>query len=231
MNNTYQNKYRIKSARLEGYDYRQAGLYFITICTYNREHYFGEIVDSEMQLSNIGVLTDVFWHEIKNHKKNIELHQFVVMPNHIHGILEIVDGGNGVGCRRDDACIVSTCIVSTTVATNPMGQMDGTDESSTNPQQSETHKMAAISPKSGSVSRVIGSYKSAVTKHAHRLGHEFEWQTRFYDHIIRNENDYFRIQNYIKNNPHNWDNDKLNNGIGNTVMELTAQYENEKWMV
>ncbi len=211
MNDTYQNKYRIKSARLEGYDYRQAGLYFITICTYNREHYFGEIVDSEMQLSNIGVLADVFWHEIKNHKKNIALHQFVVMPNHIHGIMEIVDGDNGVGCR-DDACIVSTTV-------------------ETNPQQSETHRMAAISPKSGSVSRVIGSYKSAVTKHAHRLGHELKWQTRFYDHIIRNENDYFRIQNYIKNNPHNWDNDKLNNGIGNTVMELTAQYGNEKWMV
>jgi len=91
------------------------------------------------------------------------------MPNHIHGILEIVDGGNGVGCGYD-ACRDDACIVSTTVATNPMGQMDDTDESSTNPQQSETNKMAAISPKSGSVSRVIGSYKSAVTKHAHRLG-------------------------------------------------------------
>ena len=225
MNDKYQNKYRIKSTRLEGYDYRQAGLYFITVCTHNRGHYFGEIVDNEMQLSNIDVLADVFWHEIKNHKKNIELHQFVVMPDHIHGILEIVDGGNGVGCRRDDACIVST------MATNPMEQMDGTNESSTNPQQSEIDKMVAISPKSGSVSRVIGSYKSAVTKHAHRLGYEFKWQTRFYDHIIRNENDYFRISNYIKNNPHNWDNDKLNNGICNTVMEPTTQYGDEKWMV
>ena len=152
------------------------------------------------------------------------------MPNHIHGILEIVDGGNGVGYGYD-ACRDDACIVSTTVATNLMGQTDDTDESSTNPQQSETHKMAAISPKSGSVSRVIGSYKSAVTKHAHRLGCEFEWQTRFYDHIIRNENDYFRISNYIKNNSHNWDNDKLNNGIGNIVMEPTAQYGDEKWMV
>ena len=69
MNDKYQNKYRIKSVRLKGYDYRQAGLYFITVCTHNREHYFGEIVDNEMQLSNIGILADVFWHEIKNHKK------------------------------------------------------------------------------------------------------------------------------------------------------------------
>ena len=97
-----------------------------------------------------------------NTKKNIELHQFVVMPNHIHGILEIVDDG------RDDACIVST----TTVATNPIGQTAGTDEPSPIPKQSKNHKMAVISPKSGSVSRVIGSYKSAVTKHAHRLEYE-----------------------------------------------------------
>jgi len=73
MNDKYQNKYRIKSARLEGYDYRQAGLYFITVCTHNREHYFGKIVDNEMQLSNTGVLADVFWHEIKNHKKKYRI--------------------------------------------------------------------------------------------------------------------------------------------------------------
>jgi len=79
----YQNKYRIKSVRLLGYDYTRAGLYFITICTKNREHYFGEIIDNEMQLSNIGVLADAFWYEIKQHSKNIDLHQFVIMPNHI----------------------------------------------------------------------------------------------------------------------------------------------------
>ncbi len=189
MTDKYQNKYRIKSARLQGYDYTRAGLYFITICTGNREHYFGEIVDNEMQLSNMGVLADVLWHEIKNHSNNIELHQFVIMPNHIHGILEIVDGFNG---GRDDACIVST-------TTTPI-----------NPHNSKTHKKASISPKSGSVSRVIGLYKSAVTKHVRRLGYGFQWQSRFYDHIIRNENDYIRISNYIKNNPVKWDEDKFN---------------------
>ncbi len=73
--------------------------------------------------------------------------------------------------------------------------------------------MSAISPKSGSVSRIIGSYKSAVSKHAHRLGYKFEWQERFYDHIIRNKNDYIRISNYIENNPANWGDDKFNNEI------------------
>lgn len=70
--------------------------------------------------------------------------------------------------------------------------------------------MAVISPKSGSVSRVIGSYKSAVSKNAHELGFKFEWQSRFHDHIIRNKNEYDRISNYIKNNPKKWIDDKFN---------------------
>jgi REP element-mobilizing transposase RayT len=111
MNGKYKNKYRIKSARLQGYDYRTAGFYFVTICTENRYNYFGEIINQRMQLSHIGILSNVFWYEIVNHAKNIKLHQFVAMPNHIHGILEIADGDG-----NDDVvstCIVSTCIVST----------------------------------------------------------------------------------------------------------------------
>jgi REP element-mobilizing transposase RayT len=193
MTEKFQNKYRSESARLAGYDYTRAGLYFITICTKNRECYFGEIISEKIKLSNIGVLADVFWHEIKNHTKNIELHSFVVMPNHIHGILEILDenetmnhGGND-GIRRDGACRDDACIVPT-----------------------KNEQMAAISPKSGSVSRIIGAYKSAVSKHAHRLGYEFNWQPRFHDHIIRNENEYLRIATYIENNTKNWKNDKFN---------------------
>jgi len=73
----------------------------------------------------------------------------------------------------------------------------------------KNEQMAKISPKSGSVSTIIRSYKSAVTKHAHRLGFEFAWQTRFYDHIIRNEASFQTINTYIINNPVNWQEDKL----------------------
>jgi len=209
----YQNKYRIKSARLQAYDYGSAGLYFITICTANREHYFGEIIDGKMQLSNIGILADVFWHEIKKHSKNIELHQFVVMPNHIHGILQIlqngggddggVDGGDGddVGVDgRDVACNVST------------DQTSPTDNTTNKPIPPIDHHetMSKISPKSGTIGRIIGSYKGAVSKHAKRLGLQFQWQSRFHDHIIRDENSFKRIENYIINNPKNWIDDKFN---------------------
>ncbi|MCF6224435.1 MAG: hypothetical protein L3J34_12010, partial [Flavobacteriaceae bacterium] len=155
----YQNKYRIASARLKGYNYGNAGLYFITICTANREHYFEKIIDKKIHLSNIGVLADVFWYEIKNHTKNMVLHQFVVMPNHIHGILEIVENignndnvGNDVDGNdvdgRDVACNVPTTTTETTT---------------------KNEQMSKISPKSGTIGRIIGSYKGAVTKHANRL--------------------------------------------------------------
>ncbi len=191
----YQNKYRIPSTRLQNWDYRSAGAYFITTNARNGEYYFGDVVDAKMQLSNIGVIADILWYEIINHTNNVELGEFVVMPNHIHGIL-ILNGDDNCddGRGRDDACIVST-------------DMDTDTGESKNSKNQQTTK---ISPKSGSVSCIIGSYKSAVSKHTNRLGFEFEWQERFYDHIIRNDKSYIRIANYIINNPQNWENDKFN---------------------
>jgi len=87
MADKFRNKYRIASIRLQNWDYRWNGKYFITICTHNMHHLFGKIENGKMILSNVGVLADVFWHEIKNHAKNVELDAFVVMPNHIHGII------------------------------------------------------------------------------------------------------------------------------------------------
>lgn len=83
----FNNKYRTSSVRLQNWDYRWDGYYFITICTKDKEEYFGKIENGEMILSSLGVIANVLWYEIKNHAKNIELDAFVVMPNHIHGIL------------------------------------------------------------------------------------------------------------------------------------------------
>jgi REP element-mobilizing transposase RayT len=69
--------------------------------------------------------------------------------------------------------------------------------------------MAAISPKPNSISTIVRSYKSAVSKHAHRLGFDFQWQSRFHDHIIRNDAEYQRIVDYINTNPANWEQDKF----------------------
>ncbi len=189
-------KYRSESARLKNWDYRSNAAYFITICTQNREHYFGEIENSRMQISPVGAIAHVLWYEIKNHAKKIELGEFVVMPNHLHGILilngnDVADIGRGVAVGRDVAYNVPT--------TKP------TNETII----PKNEKMSAISPKSHSVSTIVRSYKSAVTKHCHRLGLEFTWQTRFHDHIIRNENSFHKISAYIKNNPMKWSDDQF----------------------
>ncbi|MCK9328141.1 MAG: hypothetical protein M0P69_21775 [Bacteroidales bacterium] len=85
----YKGKYRIESTRLRGWDYGSNGMYFITICTYNREHYFGEIITPTMQLSEIGKIAQNYWNQIPKHFPFVQLNEFVVMPNHVHGIIII----------------------------------------------------------------------------------------------------------------------------------------------
>ena len=138
-----------------------------------------------MQLLPIGAIADVLWHELKNHFDNIELDAFVVMPNHIHGIIAINnDGGN-----------VETTRAATTTHDVPK----------TIGQRRFQHQG------SGTLSSIVGSYKSAVSRHVHRLGYEFAWQPRFYDRIIRNNDALTRVQTYIVNNSLNWKEDKFYN--------------------
>ena len=216
MADRFQNRYRIKSSRLEGWDYRWNAAYFITICTAHRKHYFGEIKKGKMEFTPVGVIADILWHEIPHHASHVRLGNFVVMPNHIHGILLLDNPGNLIannGNEKDGNEGDGN-------AGNGKDGKDGNDENgndmnvqtlhATSPQSPKNPQMAKISPKSNSISTIIRSYKSATTKHAHRLGFEFEWQTRFHDHIIRDQNAYQNISNYIKNNPENWKEDNFN---------------------
>ena len=199
------DKYRIASARAQWWDYGWNGAYFITICTQNREHFFGEINDGKMVLSHAGVVADILWHEIPNHSKYVELGDFVVIPNHIHGIL-ILDKPVGVDTNDNaDANNDNDNVVETLHATSLRLQPPYSSQS----ESSHNERMAKISPKPGSISTIIRSYKSAVTKHANRLGLENGWQSRFHDHIIRNDAEYQRISNYIINNSANWNDDKF----------------------
>jgi len=203
----YQNKYRIGSARAQWWDYGWNGAYFITICTKNRKHFFGEIQGEKMILSHVGVIANILWHEIPNHSKFVELGDFVVMPNHIHGILILDkpdDINDNVGTNNNPDSVVET-------GHAPFLQ---TPEQ-TPEQQSHTHtsnpstigQKRSRNIRKNTVSSIIGSYKSAVTKYANRLGYENGWQERFHDHIIRSDTEYQRISNYIIHNPANWKDD------------------------
>lgn len=201
-NNKYRNKYRIPSTRLQKWDYGWNAIYFVTICTWHREHYFGEINNGAMCLSPIGTIANVLWHELKNHFNHIELDAFVVMPNHIHGIIAInnnVNNGDNIATTHD---MVATHAVETTHALSLQSQ----------PQSAKTIGQRRFQHQgSGTLSSIVGSYKSAVSRHAHRLGYDFVWQSRFYDRIIRNNDALTRVQTYIANNPLNWTEDKFYN--------------------
>ena len=86
----FKDKYRIESIRLPGHDYSSPGAYFITICTHNRQYLFGEIVNNEMILNEYGEIANKYWYEIPKHYTNTQLDEYVIMPNHIHGIIFIV---------------------------------------------------------------------------------------------------------------------------------------------
>jgi putative transposase len=88
----FHNKYRVDSARLRGYDYSRPGAYFITICTKNRVHYFGKIIDGKMALNNIGKIVECEWIRSFEIRKELLRDEWIVMPDHIHGIIIIVNG-------------------------------------------------------------------------------------------------------------------------------------------
>jgi len=204
MTDKFHNKYRIPSARCQNWDYSTNAAYFITICTKNREHHFGRIENGKMYLSHVGVLADVFWHEIKNHAKNVEFDSFVVMPNHIHGIL-ILDGNDN---ENNNHC-----------NENEHDNNNGNDDHAHDVETRHALSLHSTNATPGqqrfqnqgvnTVSSIIGSYKSAISKHANRLGFEIEWQSRFHDHIIRDDAEFSRIAEYIETNVVNWTTDKF----------------------
>lgn len=192
----YNNKYRIQSARLKGWDYRDHGAYFITICTLNTQHFFGKILNGEMQLNSLGEIARKYWLEIPKHFPSIILENYVIMPNHVHGVLII--------CETDE--ILAPLPVETFHATSEnIKSIPRCD----NTLSSKNKRFSDISPQSGSISTIIRSYKSIVTKNARLINKNFAWQSRFHDHIIKNNKSYDVIINYIETNPYNWKDDRF----------------------
>ncbi|HMU63804.1 MAG TPA: hypothetical protein PKD35_03870 [Nitrosomonas sp.] len=176
--------HRRKSIRLQGYDYSQAGLYFITVCTHNRVPLFGEIVDGVMALNTAGQIVEKCWCAIPEHFPQVTLDEFVVMPNHVHGIITI--GENNVGAND--------------VRANNVRANDYLPQPSNEIPRSLQH----------GTSRTIGSmvrgFKIGVTRwfRANTDIHKV-WQRNYYEHIIRNEDSYLKIADYIQTNPQRWE--------------------------
>jgi len=178
----FRNKYRVESARLKNWDYAWNAPYFITICTKNRECYFGEIIIGEMNLSEIGEIAEKYWKTIPKHFPYALLDEFVVMPNHMHGIIIINKSDHSNKRNENHDTNVETLHATSLHRSIP------------DPDGNKNGKMAKISPKPGSLSTIIRSYKSNVTKHARQINPDFAWQSRFFDHVIRNDESLAKIR-------------------------------------
>jgi len=167
-------QYKGKARRRTNWDYRSSGYYFITINTKYKAHHLGTIKEAIMFPSEIGKIAEEFWHKIPIYSPHVSLRAFTLMPDHLHGIIAI----------------------NAKEITIPENK----------PFSKKKHKnsFAAISPKAGSISAIIRSYKSAVTKEAKLINPSFNWQPRFHDSIISSKEDLQRVENYIRNNPANW---------------------------
>jgi putative transposase len=165
----FRGKYKTASGRLKGWDYGEAGFYFITICTKGRIHWFGKIKGGEMILRHAGVIVCEELEKTTVIRQNISMETWVVMPNHIHAIVAILDAEvEGVETPRRG--------VSTRAAWRP-----------------------------GTLGAIINQYKSTCTKRIRSSGDpQFAWQSRYYDHIIRNEQELEKISAYIQANPGAW---------------------------
>lgn len=164
-----------KSLRLKGYDYSNVGFYFLTLCTKNRGCLFGRIQNYKMTLNQTGEIATLCWLEIPLHFPNAILHNHIVMPNHVHGIIEIKEQNS---VRAND--------------------------------YSPQHNFRSPHRTIGSI---IRGYKIGVMKalydcnpYKYKRG-ESIWQRNYHEHIIRNEESFRNISQYIANNPIKWQED------------------------
>ncbi|RIK48114.1 MAG: hypothetical protein DCC57_13675, partial [Chloroflexi bacterium] len=165
-------KYRIASARWATWDYGRNAAYFVTICTQGRAHHFGQIANRAMTLSPLGQAAWDCWSQIPDHFPFVRLGAFVVMPNHVHGII----------------------VIDKPVETQDFASLRPTNQ---------------FGPQSKNLASIVRGYKIGVTKFARQHEIPFGWQPRYYDRVIRDADEYARIERYIQTNPENWQTDSL----------------------
>lgn len=222
MDDKFKNKYRISSARASWWNYGDEGNYFVTINTYNKNSWLGDIVNGEMVLSEIGRIVVEEWDKSFDIRTELFCDAFVIMPNHLHAILRIENvKKNTIGNVETHGCASQTQSQSDSCFSEMHSRLN-LQNRQMDRVFSETHSRASLhsdnvyndSPKPirtpKSISSFIAGFKSAATKRINQYrntpSHKV-WQTRFHDHIIRNTEDFNRISNYISTNVENWEED------------------------
>ena len=200
-----QQRHNRKSIRLKEYDYSFPGWYYVTICAHGKNNLFGKIKNGNVTLNNIGKIVEEEWTKTKEIRKNVDLDYYIIMPNHLHGII-ILNGrgelnspkGNGERSSQIKENVGATRWVARDKEEKAIQRIAPTKET--------------LIP--NSLGSIIGQFKSTVTKRLRKLSGDpklIVWQRNYYEHIIRNELDLYNIRQYILNNPLKWELDKYYN--------------------
>jgi len=188
------DKHHRRSIRLQGYDYSQPGIYFITLCTQNHECLFGEILNGEMRLNEFGKMTQQCWLEIPHHFPHVKLDEFVIMPDHIHGIIILNDI---VGAKN--------------FSPQPSNNFSPQPSNNFSPQPMPTpqQNITPFRSPSKTIGSIIRGFKIGVTKGFRQNTDIYVvWQRNYYEHIIRNKVELNRMRQYIIDNPKKWKTDE-----------------------
>lgn len=192
-----------RSIRLRGYDYTQAGAYFVTVVTQDRACLFGEALDGEMRLNDAGRMVAAEWDALCTRSINIDLDAFVVMPNHIHGVIVVTGTTGKIGTDGSKTATVGAPLV---------GAQSTTRAQTTGAQTGATTRVAPT------LGKIVGAFKSLTTV-AYTRGVTTQgwspfpgrlWQRNYFEHIVRNEESLHRIRQYIADNPARWTDDPEN---------------------
>lgn len=196
-------KHKRKSIRLKGYDYSQAGLYFVTIDVKELTCLFGVIENGSMVLNDAGKMIEIEWLKLTGRFPNIRLHESVVMPNHFHGIIEILD----IWKTSDNQWLMSGDKIKTISKAEEL-QIIG---------QTQDPKLANNNSKNKRLGDMVGAFQSITTVEYIRGVKDFGWKRfngklwhrNYWEHIIRSRSSYLNISRYILNNPAKWKEDRF----------------------
>ena len=222
-----------RSIRLKGYDYSQPGAFFVTAVAWGREMVFGEVLKGEMRLNRYGHIVRNAWSDLPRHYGDLELGAFVVMPNHVHGIIILTEGDGGSGSDMVDQDVLPE---GKGRGGSPMLDKGGRPEGDGRggspvqgdgalPDQEwagrESLPIREIRPYDKrtrpDLSEVVRAFKSFSATRINRVRHTEGmpiWQRNYYEHIVRDQREMGRIAGYIEANPINWDEDEENPARG-----------------
>jgi len=207
-----------RSIRLPGYDYSQPGAYFVTVCVHGGRFLFGDVMDGRMRLNATGDLVQVCWEWLEQQYRYVELDEYVIMPNHVHGIIILTDLVTSDGSRTvTDASDFMTLGGSRTAP-----REDDIDSCRGASRSAPTLDYIRRKP----LGRIIGAFKTVSTKRINELSNSSAgriWQRGFFEHVIRGERDLTRIREYISTNPRRWHLDRDN-------PEQTGVDSLDKWL-